>query len=153
MMRSSIVAYADDIELAAQILQSQATKSLLLLIELNACKASTFAFCNVSRLNISGHLVKVFKLVWQADVEMPRGLYTLETVSALHRPAFSCSCTQPFILMQTKSYYMVDEEEPILEKAEGTSIQWSSGKDPTRKVCRCIYSILVSSGMPRLHHA
>lgn len=37
-------------------------------------------------------------------------------------------------MMQTKSYYMVDEEEPILEKAEGTSIQWSSGKDPTRKV-------------------
>lgn len=36
----------------------------------------------------------------------------------------------------TKSYYMVDEEEPILEKAEGTSIQWSSGKDPTRKLVR-----------------
>ncbi|KAK9834585.1 hypothetical protein WJX74_005210 [Apatococcus lobatus] len=36
----------------------------------------------------------------------------------------------------TKSYYMVDEEEPILERAEGTSIQWSAGKDPTRKLVR-----------------
>ena len=30
---------------------------------------------------------------------------------------------------------MVEEEEPILEKAEGTTIQWAQGKDPTKKVC------------------
>ena len=34
----------------------------------------------------------------------------------------------------TKSYYMIDEEDPILEKAEGTDIQWAPGKNLTVKV-------------------
>ena len=29
---------------------------------------------------------------------------------------------------------MVDEEDPVLEKPEGTQIQWKEGKDPTIKV-------------------
>ena len=33
-----------------------------------------------------------------------------------------------------KTYYMVDEEDPVLEKPEGTQIQWKEGKDPTIKV-------------------
>ncbi len=31
---------------------------------------------------------------------------------------------------------MVDEEDPILERAEGSTIQWNQGKDPTKKVCK-----------------
>ena len=33
-----------------------------------------------------------------------------------------------------KTYYMVDEVDPVLEKPEGTQIQWKEGKDPTIKV-------------------
>ncbi|KAK9803911.1 hypothetical protein WJX72_004179 [[Myrmecia] bisecta] len=36
----------------------------------------------------------------------------------------------------TKTYYMVDEEEPILERAEGTEINWNPGKNPTVKVMK-----------------
>eukprot|EP00891_Asterochloris_glomerata_P006998 jgi/Astpho2/6998/e_gw1.00107.95.1_t len=35
-----------------------------------------------------------------------------------------------------KTYYMVDEEDPVLEKPEGTQIQWKEGKDPTIKVLK-----------------
>eukprot|EP00736_Rhodelphis_marinus_P003640 Rmarinus@m.2350 len=36
----------------------------------------------------------------------------------------------------TKSYIMADEEDPILEKAEGTDIEWNQGKDPTVKIMK-----------------
>jgi len=36
----------------------------------------------------------------------------------------------------TKSYFMVDEEDPILEKAEGTEINWQSGKNTTVKIMK-----------------
>eukprot|EP00475_Leptophrys_vorax_P009542 TRINITY_DN1631_c0_g1_i1.p1 TRINITY_DN1631_c0_g1~~TRINITY_DN1631_c0_g1_i1.p1 ORF type:complete len:369 (+),score=79.29 TRINITY_DN1631_c0_g1_i1:283-1389(+) len=36
----------------------------------------------------------------------------------------------------TKTYLMIDEEEPILEKAEGTDIEWFAGKDLTHKVLK-----------------
>ena len=35
---------------------------------------------------------------------------------------------------QTKTYHMVDDEEEMLQRAEGTDIQWASGKNPTVKV-------------------
>ena len=34
----------------------------------------------------------------------------------------------------TKSYFMVDDTDPILERAEGTEIQWKAGKNVTVKV-------------------
>ena len=65
---------------------------------------------------------------------------------APHRKARS-PCLQGFRLIFTfsenpyfsnrelvKTYYMVDEEDPVLEKPEGTQIQWKEGKDPTIKV-------------------
>ncbi|MCI01183.1 nucleosome assembly protein 1;4-like, partial [Trifolium medium] len=36
----------------------------------------------------------------------------------------------------TKTYHMVDEDEPILEKAIGTEIQWLPGKCLTQKVLK-----------------
>ncbi|GJP76088.1 hypothetical protein CLOP_g6471 [Closterium sp. NIES-67] len=36
----------------------------------------------------------------------------------------------------TKSYFMIDEEEPILEKAEGTEIEWNAGKNLTQKIMK-----------------
>eukprot|EP00735_Rhodelphis_limneticus_P007819 TRINITY_DN2047_c0_g1::TRINITY_DN2047_c0_g1_i1::g.21768::m.21768 TRINITY_DN2047_c0_g1::TRINITY_DN2047_c0_g1_i1::g.21768 ORF type:complete len:399 (+),score=192.47,sp/B9FU45/NAP1D_ORYSJ/44.05/7e-59,NAP/PF00956.13/5.5e-75,NAP/PF00956.13/1.5e+04,DMAP_binding/PF06464.6/1.5e+04,DMAP_binding/PF06464.6/0.67,DMAP_binding/PF06464.6/1.1e+03 TRINITY_DN2047_c0_g1_i1:99-1199(+) len=36
----------------------------------------------------------------------------------------------------TKSYIMADDEDPILEKAEGTEINWNAGKNPTVKVMK-----------------
>lgn len=36
----------------------------------------------------------------------------------------------------TKTYYMVDENEPILERAAGTEIDWFPGKSLTEKVMR-----------------
>jgi hypothetical protein len=36
----------------------------------------------------------------------------------------------------SKSYYMVEDEEPILERAEGTEIEWLPGKNLTQKVLR-----------------
>ena len=36
---------------------------------------------------------------------------------------------------QTKTYHIFEEDgEPILHKAEGTAIEWKSGKNPTVKV-------------------
>lgn len=34
----------------------------------------------------------------------------------------------------TKSYYMLDDEEPVLERSEGTQIDWKQGKNITVKV-------------------
>jgi len=34
----------------------------------------------------------------------------------------------------SKSYFMVDDTDPILERAEGTEIQWKPGKNVTVKV-------------------
>ena len=43
------------------------------------------------------------------------------------------SC-QPFGA-QTKTYHIFEEDgEPILQRAEGTDIEWKSGKNPTVKV-------------------
>ncbi|WJX24206.1 Nucleosome assembly protein 1 [Trifolium repens] len=39
-------------------------------------------------------------------------------------------------LVLTKTYHMVDEDEPILEKAIGTEIQWLPGKCLTQKVLK-----------------
>lgn len=36
----------------------------------------------------------------------------------------------------TKTYYMIDEEEPILEKATGTKIEWFPGKCLTQKLLK-----------------
>lgn len=36
----------------------------------------------------------------------------------------------------TKTYYMVDEEDPILERAEGSEIHWNAGKNTTVKVMK-----------------
>ncbi|KAK7291834.1 hypothetical protein RIF29_07290 [Crotalaria pallida] len=36
----------------------------------------------------------------------------------------------------TKTYHMVDEDEPVLEKAIGTEIQWHPGKSLTQKVLK-----------------
>lgn len=36
----------------------------------------------------------------------------------------------------TKTYHMIDEEDPILEHAEGTEITWKSGKNLTVKVMK-----------------
>ncbi|EPS64406.1 hypothetical protein M569_10375, partial [Genlisea aurea] len=36
----------------------------------------------------------------------------------------------------TKTYHMIDEDEPILEKAIGTQIEWSPGKCLTQKVMK-----------------
>ena len=40
-------------------------------------------------------------------------------------------------LLQTKTYHMVDEEEEMLQSAEGTDIQWEAGKNPTVKARPC----------------
>ena len=37
-------------------------------------------------------------------------------------------------LPQEKTYHMVDEEEEMLQSAEGTDIHWEAGKNPTVKV-------------------
>ena len=37
---------------------------------------------------------------------------------------------------QTKTYYMADNDQPVLKKAVGTPISWTPGKDPTKKVLR-----------------
>ena len=40
-----------------------------------------------------------------------------------------------FSAVQTKTYHIFEEDgEPILHKAEGTEIEWKSGKNPTVKV-------------------
>eukprot|EP00898_Chlorokybus_atmophyticus_P003038 jgi/Chlat1/3735/Chrsp259S03938 len=36
----------------------------------------------------------------------------------------------------TKKYFMIDEEEPTLERAEGTEIQWKAGKNVTVKLMK-----------------
>eukprot|EP00271_Cylindrocystis_brebissonii_P010651 TRINITY_DN26924_c0_g1_i1.p1 TRINITY_DN26924_c0_g1~~TRINITY_DN26924_c0_g1_i1.p1 ORF type:complete len:474 (-),score=160.78 TRINITY_DN26924_c0_g1_i1:480-1757(-) len=36
----------------------------------------------------------------------------------------------------TKTYVMMDEEDPVLEKAEGTDIQWNAGKNLTVKLLK-----------------
>ena len=35
-----------------------------------------------------------------------------------------------------KTYFMLAEEEGVLEKAEGTKIEWKSGKDVTVKIMK-----------------
>ncbi len=43
---------------------------------------------------------------------------------------------------QTKTYHIFEEDgEPILHKAEGTAIEWKSGKNPTVKVSQCLHTI------------
>ena len=62
-------------------------------------------------------------------------------------PAPTFPCLQGFRLIFTfsenpyfsnrelvKTYYMVDEDDPVLEKPEGTQVHWKEGKDPTIKV-------------------
>ena len=34
---------------------------------------------------------------------------------------------------QVKTYYMVDTDEPVLERATGSKIEWKSGKNVTVK--------------------
>lgn len=36
--------------------------------------------------------------------------------------------------MQVKTYHMVDSNDPVLESATGTKIDWKSGKNVTVKV-------------------
>lgn len=36
----------------------------------------------------------------------------------------------------TKTYYMLDDDEPVLERSEGTQIDWKTGKNITVKVSR-----------------
>lgn len=40
--------------------------------------------------------------------------------------------------MLTKTYHMLDDTEPVLEKAEGCSIDWKPGKNCTVKVRRAL---------------
>ncbi|KAF7106629.1 hypothetical protein CFC21_107346 [Triticum aestivum] len=46
--------------------------------------------------------------------------------------------TNPFFKnsVLTKSYHMVDEDDPILEKAIGTEIEWYPGKNVTQKILK-----------------
>ncbi|XVF35037.1 hypothetical protein REPUB_Repub18cG0110600 [Reevesia pubescens] len=46
--------------------------------------------------------------------------------------------TNPYFknTMLTKTYHMIDEDEPILEKAIGTEIEWYSGKCLTQKLLK-----------------
>ncbi|XP_015644393.1 nucleosome assembly protein 1-1 isoform X2 [Oryza sativa Japonica Group] len=46
--------------------------------------------------------------------------------------------TNPFFKnsVLTKTYHMVDEDEPILEKAIGTEIEWYPGKNLTQKILK-----------------
>lgn len=37
------------------------------------------------------------------------------------------------VALQTKTYTMIDEDDPILEHAEGTDIKWKQGKNLTVK--------------------
>ncbi len=39
--------------------------------------------------------------------------------------------------LQTKTYHMAEAEDNVLEKAEGTKIEWAAGKNPTVKVRCC----------------
>lgn len=46
--------------------------------------------------------------------------------------------TNPFFknTLLTKEYHMIEEDEPILERAVGTEIEWNTGKNLTQKVMR-----------------
>uniref|UniRef100_I1LY05 Nucleosome assembly protein n=1 Tax=Glycine max TaxID=3847 RepID=I1LY05_SOYBN len=46
--------------------------------------------------------------------------------------------TNPYFInsVLTKTYHMIDEDEPILEKAIGTEIQWHPGKCLTQKILK-----------------
>lgn len=59
---------------------------------------------------------------------------------------------------QTKTYTMIDEDDPILEHAEGTEIKWKQGKNLTVKVPpppfyiythTCIYAVLLVCELSR----
>ena len=39
-----------------------------------------------------------------------------------------------FLQVLTKTYHMLDDTEPVLEKAEGCDIDWKAGKNCTVKV-------------------
>jgi len=46
--------------------------------------------------------------------------------------------TNPFFknAVLSKTYHMIDDDEPILEKAVGTDIEWNAGKNITQKVMK-----------------
>ena len=48
-------------------------------------------------------------------------------------------------MLQTKTYHMSEDEDNVLERAEGTKIEWASGKNPTVKVLPgpCMHGALV----------
>ena len=45
-----------------------------------------------------------------------------------------CCCRRRRSQVLTKSYHMLDDDEPVLERSEGTEIDWKAGKNITVKV-------------------
>ena len=60
-------------------------------------------------------------------------------------------CCLPFPPAQVleKTYYLMEEDyEPVLEKAEGSEIQWAAGKNVTVKVRGPLSALLVPHCRP-----
>ncbi|RDX81936.1 Nucleosome assembly protein 1;2, partial [Mucuna pruriens] len=71
--------------------------------------------------------LKFLKDIKWSRIENPKG-FKLEFFFDTN-PYFSNS-------VLTKTYHMIDEDEPILEKAIGTEIQWHTGKCLTQKILK-----------------
>lgn len=63
--------------------------------------------------------------------------------------AGSCSCAH----LQEKDYVMASETKDMLQKSEGTKIEWKAGKDPTVKVRRCRSDVVPSEPWAQQGHA
>ncbi|CAL4974429.1 unnamed protein product [Urochloa decumbens] len=70
--------------------------------------------------------LKYLKNITWCKIDDPKG-FKIEFSFDTNNPFFKNS-------VLTKTYHMIDEEEPILEKAIGTEIEWYPGKCLTQKV-------------------
>jgi hypothetical protein len=65
-----------------------------------------------------------------------------------------CCCWRHQVL--SKSYHMLDDDEPVLERSEGTEIDWKPGKNITVKVrvlwthVRC--RLTLYNWLPSIHY-
>ena len=62
-------------------------------------------------------------------------LVRIQIANSFNHKVVSCFCTSARV--QTKTYHMVDSEEPVLERAVGSKIDWKAGKNVTIKVKFC----------------
>ncbi|KAH7373886.1 hypothetical protein KP509_17G078800 [Ceratopteris richardii] len=92
---------------------------------LNAMKANDILAFQITQRDEEA--LKYLKDIRWSKMEEPKG-FKLEFLFD----------TNPFFknTLLTKEYHMIEEEEPVLERAVGTEIEWNAGKNLTQKLMR-----------------